>query len=230
MSTTEVSTQTATGDASAPKVPFKLEAVVIPVTDVDRAKAFYSEPRVEARRRLRLRQRLPGRPVHPARLGLLGPVRHEDHLRRARLGPGPVPDRLRHRGRPRRARRPRRRRQRGVPPRRRRAPSSSPTARTVASAGRRPEHASYSSFATFSDPDGNGWLLQEITTRLPGRIDAARDVVRVGRRPGAARCGAPRRPTASTRSAPGSTTRTGRTGTPPTWSPSRAASNSRPEQ
>jgi hypothetical protein len=31
------------------------------------------------------------------------------------------------------------------------------------------EHASYSSFATFSDPDGNGWLLQEIKTRLPGR-------------------------------------------------------------
>jgi catechol 2,3-dioxygenase-like lactoylglutathione lyase family enzyme len=35
------------------------------------------------------------------------------------------------------------------------------------------DHASYSSFATFSDPDGNGWLLQEVTTRLPGRIDAA---------------------------------------------------------
>ena len=34
------------------------------------------------------------------------------------------------------------------------------------------DHASYSSFATFSDPDGNGWLLQEITTRLPGRIEA----------------------------------------------------------
>jgi len=32
---------------------------------------------------------------------------------------------------------------------------------------------SYSSFATFSDPDGNGWLLQEVTTRLPGRIDSA---------------------------------------------------------
>jgi catechol 2,3-dioxygenase-like lactoylglutathione lyase family enzyme len=32
---------------------------------------------------------------------------------------------------------------------------------------------SYSSFATFSDPDGNGWLVQEITTRLPGRIDPA---------------------------------------------------------
>jgi catechol 2,3-dioxygenase-like lactoylglutathione lyase family enzyme len=43
--------------------------------------------------------------------------------------------------------------------------------------GRVPGHASgdasYSSFATFSDPDGNGWLLQEVTTRLPGRIDSA---------------------------------------------------------
>jgi catechol 2,3-dioxygenase-like lactoylglutathione lyase family enzyme len=37
--------------------------------------------------------------------------------------------------------------------------------------GPAPDHASYSSFATFSDPDGNGWLLQEVTTRLPGRID-----------------------------------------------------------
>jgi catechol 2,3-dioxygenase-like lactoylglutathione lyase family enzyme len=39
--------------------------------------------------------------------------------------------------------------------------------------GPAPDHASYSSFATFTDPDGNGWLLQEVTTRLPGRIDAA---------------------------------------------------------
>lgn len=36
-----------------------------------------------------------------------------------------------------------------------------------------PDRTSYGSFATFSDPDGNGWLLQEVTTRLPGRIDAA---------------------------------------------------------
>jgi catechol 2,3-dioxygenase-like lactoylglutathione lyase family enzyme len=35
--------------------------------------------------------------------------------------------------------------------------------------GPAPERTSYSSFATFSDPDGNGWLLQEIKTRLPGR-------------------------------------------------------------
>jgi len=39
--------------------------------------------------------------------------------------------------------------------------------------GPAPNHASYSSFATFSDPDGNTWLLQEVTTRLPGRVDAA---------------------------------------------------------
>ena len=39
--------------------------------------------------------------------------------------------------------------------------------------GPAPDHASYSSFATFSDPDGNGWLLQEITTRLPGRVEPA---------------------------------------------------------
>jgi catechol 2,3-dioxygenase-like lactoylglutathione lyase family enzyme len=34
-----------------------------------------------------------------------------------------------------------------------------------------PAHASYRSFASLSDPDGNGWLLQEITTRLPGRVE-----------------------------------------------------------
>ncbi len=33
-----------------------------------------------------------------------------------------------------------------------------------------PERRSYLSYASFSDPDGNGWLLQEITTRLPGRV------------------------------------------------------------
>ncbi|MFC5067124.1 VOC family protein [Flaviflagellibacter deserti] len=35
-----------------------------------------------------------------------------------------------------------------------------------------PERQSYSSFASFNDPDGNGWLFQEITSRLPGRVDA----------------------------------------------------------
>lgn len=39
--------------------------------------------------------------------------------------------------------------------------------------GRDPERRSYASYATFSDPDSNSWLLQEVTTRLPGRIDTS---------------------------------------------------------
>jgi catechol 2,3-dioxygenase-like lactoylglutathione lyase family enzyme len=39
----------------------------------------------------------------------------------------------------------------------------------VHATGPAPEQQTYSSFATFDDPDGNRWLLQEITTRLPGR-------------------------------------------------------------
>jgi catechol 2,3-dioxygenase-like lactoylglutathione lyase family enzyme len=38
--------------------------------------------------------------------------------------------------------------------------------------GRDPQRRSYSSYANFSDPDGNNWLLQEVTARLPGRVDA----------------------------------------------------------
>ena len=37
--------------------------------------------------------------------------------------------------------------------------------------GPEPKRASYSSFLSFTDPDGNGWILQEITNRLPGRLD-----------------------------------------------------------
>jgi catechol 2,3-dioxygenase-like lactoylglutathione lyase family enzyme len=55
------------------------------------------------------------------------------------------------------------------------------------------EHRSYRSFASFNDPDGNGWLLQELTTRLPGRIDSgvtsfasAADLAAALRRAGAA--------------------------------------------
>jgi catechol 2,3-dioxygenase-like lactoylglutathione lyase family enzyme len=39
--------------------------------------------------------------------------------------------------------------------------------------GADPQHGSYRSFLSFSDPDGNGWILQEITTRRPGRLDPA---------------------------------------------------------
>ena len=66
---------------------------------------------------------------------------------------------------------PRCRGQRGVPPR---APGAQfqPYGTSGRVAGRRPA-SSYGSFATFSDPDGNGYLLQEVTTRPPGRIDTA---------------------------------------------------------
>jgi predicted enzyme related to lactoylglutathione lyase len=36
--------------------------------------------------------------------------------------------------------------------------------------GPAPDHGTYGSYATFRDPDGNGWLLQEVTTRFPGRV------------------------------------------------------------
>ena len=55
-----------------------------------------------------------------------------------------------------------------------------------------PEHRSYRSFASFHDPDGNGWIFQEITTRLPGRVAgnttfaSASDLASALRRAGAA--------------------------------------------
>ena len=50
--------------------------------------------------------------------------------------------------------------------------------------GADPERRTYRSFASFSDPDGNGWLFQEITARAPGRVDAQPDDVRFGGRSG----------------------------------------------
>jgi catechol 2,3-dioxygenase-like lactoylglutathione lyase family enzyme len=43
--------------------------------------------------------------------------------------------------------------------------------------GREPNGRSYGSYASFSDPDGNSWLLQEVTTRLPGRGESSVDVL-----------------------------------------------------
>ena len=93
-----------------------------------------------------------------------------------------------------------------------------------------PDHASYGSFATFSDPDGNGWLLQEVTNATARACRAARP--RPTRlwptwRP---RCGARRPPTANTSSASGSATRAGRTGTPPTWWRSRPGPSCRADR
>src|SRR6266849_5472587 len=81
------------------------------------------------------------------------------------------------------------------------------------------EHRSYRSFASFKDPDGNGWLFQELTTRLPGRIDSAATTFASANDLAS---GVRRRPTANTKRAPAANaTRTGPTGTPSTWWRSR---------
>ena len=93
-----------------------------------------------------------------------------------------------------------------------------------------PERRSYRSFASFSDPDGNGWLFQEVTTRLPGRIDSAtttfasaNDLASAFRRAEAAHGEHEKRTGASA-------TRTGPTGTRRTWWRSRPAKNCRNER
>jgi hypothetical protein len=91
-----------------------------------------------------------------------------------------------------------------------------------------PEHRSYRSFASFSDPDGNGWLFQEITTRLAGRVDPATTTF-ASANDLASTLGAPRPPTGSTRRGRGKPTRTGQTGTPSTWCASRPAKSCRNE-
>ena len=93
--------------------------------------------------------------------------------------------------------------------------------------GPAPDHGSYGSYAAFNDPDGNGWLLQEVTTR--SRAGGRRHDVRRRRATWRRRCGARRPRTASTRSAPASETRTGRPGTPRTWWRSRLARSCRCE-
>ena len=87
-------------------------------------------------------------------------------------------------------------------------------------AGRDPEGRSYFSFASFDDPDGNRWLLQEITTRFPGRIDSAAtssigDDVTAPRRAEAA--------TVDTRDAPVNKTRIGPIGYTPSMVAERAS-------
>ena len=104
--------------------------------------------------------------------------------------------------------------QRGLPRRRRHLP---PRRHRRTGAGPSTGHQSYGSFASFSDPDGNGWLLQEVTTRLPGRVTrkAQRRTTRwpISRR----RCAALRPRTASTRRRSDRPTRTGRSGTRSSW-------------
>jgi predicted enzyme related to lactoylglutathione lyase len=167
MSTTQVRGQTS--EARKAKVPLKFEAVVIPVSDVDRAKAFYNDLgwRLDADfafdNGFRVVQFTPpgsgcsvqfGAKMTSAAPGSaqgLYLVVSDIEAARSELAAGVEVSEVFHPGAP--------------------GAQFQPDGATGRVAGPADEHATYSSFATFTDPDGNGWLLQEVTTRLPGRID-----------------------------------------------------------
>ncbi|MGZ4232155.1 MAG: VOC family protein [Solirubrobacteraceae bacterium] len=165
MSTTDTSSESSGGTPRPQSGDMRMEVVVIPVSDVDRASTFYSSLgwRLDAdvdRGELRLLQYTPpgslcsiqfGRNLTPAAPGsfqsLYLVVPDIDAARDELVGRGVDVSEVFH--------------------------EETPGARFSGFSGRAgghaPEGATYGSFATFSDPDGNGWLLQEITTRLPGR-------------------------------------------------------------
>ncbi|MEJ1965464.1 MAG: VOC family protein [Gammaproteobacteria bacterium] len=163
MSSTQARNETAIETWGAQKVDMKLEVVVIPVSSVDRAKRFYGDLgwRLDADFAVGSDFRVvqftpPGSPcsIHfgtglttaaPGSVrGLYLVVSDIEAARSDLVGHGADVSEVFHRAGP------------GKP----------------ALSGRDPERHSYVSFATFSDPDGNSWLLQEITVRLPGRVDA----------------------------------------------------------
>jgi catechol 2,3-dioxygenase-like lactoylglutathione lyase family enzyme len=165
MSSVEVSSGSAAGAPPVKAGEFRLEVVVLPVSDVDRAKEFYGglgwrlDADVARGISLRLVQFTPpgsacsiqfgtsiasGAPGSAQ--GLYLAVRDIEAAREDLLAHGVEVSEVFHEG--------------------------APGARFQEAgrvSGPAPDRGTYGSFATFSDPDGNGWLLQEITTRLPGR-------------------------------------------------------------
>jgi catechol 2,3-dioxygenase-like lactoylglutathione lyase family enzyme len=174
MSTTEDRSD-ASGTASVKIVDLKLEVVVIPVSDVDRAKEFYGRLgwRLDADfpfdNGFRVVQFTPpgsgcsiqfGTNITSAAPGTAqGLYLIASDIEAARdelVARGAEVSEVFHAGTP--------------------GAQFQPDGTRGRVSGPAPDHASYSSFATFSDLDGNGWLLQNITARLPGRIDAAETV------------------------------------------------------
>jgi predicted enzyme related to lactoylglutathione lyase len=158
--------------ANARPLDMKFELVVIPVSDVDRAKQFYSKLgwRLDADfvgDDHRVIQFTPpgsatsvifGKNVTPAApgsaKGLYLIVSDIDAARKELLDRGiAVSEAFHHEG--------------DV----RTGPDEPYLFGSVRVSGPDPERRTYSSYASFSDPDGNGWLLQEVTARLPGRVD-----------------------------------------------------------
>ncbi|PVE22644.1 glyoxalase [Microvirga sp. KLBC 81] len=163
MSSTQVDDETAIEIPKARKIDMKLEVIVIPVSDVDRAKRFYGGLgwRLDADfvkgDAFRVVQFTPpgspcsihfGRGVTSAEPGsaqrLYLVVSDIEAARAELVERGVDVSEVFHRA----------------------AVGEGPLS------GPDPERRSYNSFASFSDPDGNSWLLQEVTARLPGRVDA----------------------------------------------------------
>jgi catechol 2,3-dioxygenase-like lactoylglutathione lyase family enzyme len=159
MSANEASSSAATSRASA-KIDLKLEVAVIPVSDVDRAKSFYAGLgwRLDADLRFDNGTRIVQFTPHGSgcsvqfgtNLTSAAPGSAKSFLivsdiaaaREALVAAGVEVSGIFHLG-----------------------PGGVVN-------GPDPDHRSYFSRATFSDPDGNSWLLQEVTIRLPGRIDS----------------------------------------------------------
>ena len=155
---TDASSATSTDAVRPGTVDMKLEVVSIPVSDVDRAKAFYAslgwrlDADFQISDELRVVQFTPthsecsvafgrgfvkGEPGSVERLELV--VSDIDAARADLIDRGVEVSELFHRG----------------------AAGFEP--------GPDPQRASYQTYASFTDPDGNGWLLQEVNERLPGR-------------------------------------------------------------
>jgi catechol 2,3-dioxygenase-like lactoylglutathione lyase family enzyme len=162
MSNTEARRETAIETAGAQSVDMKLEVVVIPVADVDRAKRFYGnlgwrlDADLAVGDQFRIVQFTPPGSLCSIQFGMgltsAAPgsakgtylvVSDIEAARAELVGRGVEVSELFHRG-----------------------------GKEGRLSGPDPQRRSYASFASFSDPEGNGWLLQEVTARLPGRVDA----------------------------------------------------------
>jgi catechol 2,3-dioxygenase-like lactoylglutathione lyase family enzyme len=160
MSTTTIRSKEATAEARVGQVDMKLEVITIPVSDIDRAKEFYEGLgwRLDAdfsNGGDRAVQFTPpgsqcsihfGKNAKPGSAqGVFLIVSDIQAARDELVGRGVEVSEVFHY-----------------------AAGPAPFGGQVS--GIAPDHLSYGSYATFSDLDGNGWLLQEVTTRLPGRV------------------------------------------------------------
>jgi len=159
MSTTAIRSQDATTDARVGKVDMKLEVITIPVSDIDRAKEFYGGLgwRLDADFKdggERAVQFTPpgsqcsihfGKNASGPAQGIFLIVSDIEAARDDLVRRGVEVSEIFHF-----------------------AKAPAPFGGQVS--GIAPGHLSYGSYATFKDPDGNGWLLQEVSTRFPGRV------------------------------------------------------------